>query len=300
MSAETEDQGPFSRDFLRRLQVLRLVSRRLHTGRFAALTRSRKIGTGIDFADHRPYSPGDDFKNIDWTLYGRLDQLLIRLAEEETELNIYLLVDASPSMDFGAPSKAEFAHKVACALTYVGLSHLDRVHIYPFGSELLPPLTPPRNAAQVFNVWRHLQRASGTGESSLARAARSFVGVARTRGVALVLSDFLMDDWRPGLDILRSARFEVGLVHVSSPEERSVPAGSVRREVDLRDRETGRGRRVRLSPALARRYREAVVAHGEELAAYARQYRLFYAYSGSDQPFEELVLRTFRSQRLLA
>ena len=300
MASETTDIGPFPRDFLRRLQVLRLVSRRLHTGRFAALTRSRKIGTGIDFADHRPYSPGDDFKNIDWTLYGRLDQLMIRLAEEETELNIYLLVDASPSMRFGEPSKADHAQKVACALAYIGLSHLDRVHLFPFGSDLLRPLTPPRNAAQVVQVWKHLQKAEGVGESSLARAAKAFVSVARTRGIVLVLSDFLMDDWRAGLDILRSARFEVGMVQVTAPQEVSAPEGAVRREVQLTDAETGQRRRVRLTPALARRYREMVAMHGEELAAYGRQYRVFHAYAPTDQPFEELILRTFRSQRLLA
>ena len=59
-------------DFLRKLEYLRVVSRKVHTGRFSALQRSRKLGRGIDFADHRPYTPGDDFKDIDWNLYGRL------------------------------------------------------------------------------------------------------------------------------------------------------------------------------------------------------------------------------------
>ena len=94
---------PLNPDFLRKLEYLRVLARKVHTGRFSALQRSRKLGRGIDFADHRPYTPGDDFKDIDWNLYGRLDRFMVRLAEEETELNLYLLVDCSKSM---SPQKA--------------------------------------------------------------------------------------------------------------------------------------------------------------------------------------------------
>ncbi len=291
------EESPLSPDFLRKLEYLRVVSRHQHQGRFAALTRSRKLGSGIDFADHRPYTPGDDFKDIDWNLFGRLDRFMIRLAEEDTELNLYLLVDVSPSMRFGATTKAEFVCRVASALAYVGLAHLDRVHLFPFSDTLLPPLHPPRNKAHVVNIYRYLTGLQASGESDLHKAALAFAGVARTRGVIVVLSDFLMaGGWRPAVDLLRAARYELALVHVSAPEE---VAPDLHGEWMLRDAESGRKLRVRLTPALIKRYREAFMDHGKQLASNCRRYNLFYAHARTDGPFEELVLKTMRTGRFL-
>ena len=302
MSAELE----LSSELLRKLEFLRVVSRRLHAGRFAALTRSRKLGRGIDFADHRPYTPGDDFKDIDWNLYGRLDRLMVRLAEEETELNLHLLVDSSASMaaPFGGihgqaegTSKAEYTRRIATALAYIALAHLDRVHIWPFGEGLMKPLSPPRHKAQAAQVYRYLGRVEAGSATDLEAAARGLVSVTHTRGIVLVLSDFLAPGgWQKGLDALRHARFEVGLLQVSAPEDGDVP---VRGEVVLVDPETARRRRVRVTERIATAYRRAFAEHGEALQRYARAHKLFYAHGRSDQPFEEMVMHTMRAERLL-
>lgn len=113
-------------ELLAKLELLRVATRRAHPGRYAARTRSKKLGVGVDFADHRPYTPGDDLKHVDWTLYGRSGQLMVRLAEEETELNVHLLVDRSASMGLtvGAArgdDKRAVAQRVAVAIAYVAL-----------------------------------------------------------------------------------------------------------------------------------------------------------------------------------
>jgi uncharacterized protein (DUF58 family) len=286
---------PLNPEFLRKLEYLSVVARKVHMGRFSALQRSRKLGRGIDFADHRPYTPGDDFKDIDWTLYGRLDRLMIRLAEEETELNLHLLVDCSRSM---GPDKARYARLVAAALSYIALSHLDRVHIWPFGERLMPPLTPPRHKAQAIQVHRYLSGTDGGSATDLEGSIRAFAGIARARGVALVISDFLAPSgWKAAMDLLRSARFEPAMLQVSSPDEAEVP---VRGEVLLEDRETGRTIRVRVTDKIATAYRAAFIAHERSLRDYARAHNLFCAHGRSDQPFEEMVLRTMRAERLLA
>lgn len=288
--------------FLRKLEQLRLLTRRVHTGRFAALNRSRKLGRGIDFADHRPYTPGDDFGDIDWNLYGRMNRFFIRLSEEETELNLHLLVDVSRSMD--APfegdevTKAEYARRVSTALAYIALSHLDRVHVWPFAGSLLKPLAPPRHKAQAVQVHRYLSSIEASDHTDLDAAARAFAGVARSKGIALILSDFLAPTgWRSGVDVLRHARFEVGLMQISAPQEHAVaPRGTVQ----LRDGETGRRMRVRITERMARDYHRAFLAHGQGLQDYARAHNLFYGHGRCDQPFEEMVLRTMRAERLLA
>lgn len=300
------DELELGPDLLRKLEFLRVVSRRLHTGRFAALTRSRKLGRGIDFADHRPYAPGDDFKDIDWNLYGRMDRFMVRLAEEETELNLHLLVDCSASMQapFGGVDgstegipKAEYARRVSTALAYIALAHLDRVHVWPFGGALMKPLSPPRHKAQAIKIHRYLGKVDADAGTDLEAAARALVGVTRTRGIVLVLSDFLAPGgWQAGLDVLRHARFEVGLCQISAPEDADVPA---RGTVVLQDPETGKAMRVRVTDAIAKKYRRAFAAHGEALQSYARSHNLFYAHGRSDTPFEEMVMHTMRAERLL-
>jgi len=286
---------PLNPDFLRKLEYLRVLARKVHTGRFSALQRSRKLGRGIDFADHRPYTPGDDFKDIDWNLYGRLDRFMVRLAEEETELNLYLLVDCSKSM---STQKARYVRQVATALSYVALAHLDRVHVYPFGDGLLRPFSPSRHKAQAVQVYRRLQAAEPSGATDLSASCKAFAGVVRGRGIVLILSDFLTPGgWRRGMDLLRHGRFEVGLMQVSDPEESEAPAQG---EVILNDRETGVARRLRITDGIASAYRKAFLAHGQGLQDYARAHNLFYAHGRTDQPFEQMVLHTMRSERLLA
>lgn len=293
MSDRSDD--PLNPDFLRKLEYLRVVSRKVHTGRFSALQRSRKLGRGIDFADHRPYTPGDDFKDIDWNLYGRLDRFMVRLAEEETELNLYLLVDCSKSM---SAQKATYVRQVATALAYVALAHLDRVHVYPFGDGLLRPFSPTRHKAQAVQVYRWLEQADPSGATDIEAACKAFASVVRGRGIVIVLSDFLAPKgWTRGLDLLRHGRFEVGILQVSDPDEAEAPA---RGEVLLADRETGIVRRLRITEGIASAYRKAFLAHGERLQDYARSHNLFCAHGRTDHPFEQMVLQTMRVERLLA
>ena len=122
----------FDEAFLKKLEYLYVVSRKVFSGRMRAERRTRKTGSGVEFADHRDYTHGDDLRYLDWSAYGRLDKLLLRLFEEEEDLHIYLLVDVSASMK----PKLDYALKVAAALAYVGLAKLDRVSIVPFGGEL--------------------------------------------------------------------------------------------------------------------------------------------------------------------
>ncbi|HCP45433.1 MAG TPA: DUF58 domain-containing protein [Deltaproteobacteria bacterium] len=298
-----------SPEFLRKLELLRVTARKVHGGRFSARHRSKKLGQGIDFADYRAYAPGDDFKDIDWNLFGRLDRLMVRLAQEETELHLHLLVDCSRSMSFdaqqGAPgqrkpaqeSKASLARKVATALSYVALSRLDRVRVFPFSESLHHPLSPPRSKAQAARIHSYLSNIEHGDGTDLATVAHSFVGVAHQRGLVLILSDFLSPSgWQPALDILRHARFEPALLQVSAPEDAEPPPSG---EVILRDAETGRRVRVHVTDALAQAYRQAFLEHCESLRSYARSHNLFYGHARTDQPWEEVVLGTMRAERLL-
>src|SRR5580658_4344831 len=92
------DDDLFGDDFQRKLDYLALVSRRVFAGRLRAERRTKKSGSGVEFADHRDYQPGDDFRTLDWNVYQRFEKLLVRLYEEEEDLAIYFILDTSASM----------------------------------------------------------------------------------------------------------------------------------------------------------------------------------------------------------
>ena len=115
-SADSSAGPLLSTEFLRRLETLELVSRKIRAGRMKGDRLSKRKGRGSEFADFRPYSVGDDLRFLDWNLYGRLDKLFLRLFLEEEDLNVHLLIDTSRSMEFGSPSKFRYAKQVAAAL----------------------------------------------------------------------------------------------------------------------------------------------------------------------------------------
>ena len=118
----------FDDDFQRKLETLALVSRRVFAGRMRAERRTKKRGSGVEFADYRDYVPGDDFRYVDWNIFQRFARLLVRLYEEEEDLSIYFIVDCSSSMGFGDGKKFDQARRLCAALAYVGLANLDRVN----------------------------------------------------------------------------------------------------------------------------------------------------------------------------
>src|SRR5215510_11518039 len=98
-----------SAEFLRKLEQLELVSRKVRAGRMKGDRLSKRKGRGSEFADFRPYAPGDDLRFLDWPLFARLEKLFLRLFLEEEDLHVHLLIDTSRSMEFGSPSKLRYA-----------------------------------------------------------------------------------------------------------------------------------------------------------------------------------------------
>ena len=123
-------------DFVARLDSLDVMSRRILQGKLAGERRSKRRGQSVEFADHRPYVPGDDLRFVDWNIYGRLEQLFLKLFLEDQDLTIHILADASGSMEMGEPSKALFIQKLAAALGYVSLANNNRLTLSFFGDGL--------------------------------------------------------------------------------------------------------------------------------------------------------------------
>jgi uncharacterized protein (DUF58 family) len=285
----------FEDDFLKKLEYLHVVSRRAFAGNSRADRRTRKRGRGLEFADHRGYSAGDDFRHIDWKAYQRLGRLLLRLFDEEQDLPIYLFIDSSRSM--AEPAKFDQARRIAAALCYIGLAHLDRVTLLPFDIKLGDETQPGRGKGRIFRVFELLERLETSGPTDLRQAFKAFGGRTRQAGLAVVISDFLdPQGFESGLKMLASMGHDIFVVHVSSEKDREPGAlGDVR----FVDAETGELRDVDVTPSLAAAYGGAWRAHQAELERFCGRFNLGYVRADAEQSFEHIILKTFRQGRFL-
>ena len=289
----------FDEQFLRRLESLHLVARKTYTGQLRADRRSKKVGSGLEFADHRDYAPGDDFRYIDWKVFARMERMLVRLHEEEEDLMVYLLLDCSRSMTAGAGTNTKFDHaaRLTAALAYIGLANLDRVCLVPFGESILGPLEALRGKRQIFRVFDRLERVTPNGKTSLSTSVQTFVRRYKRRGLAIVLSDFYdPDGYQDALNTLRYSGFETLAIQVTDETEL---AADWRGDLAMVDCETGKVRNVTITPKLLQRYREAHQGFCSELRTFCRKQGVSYLKAPIHLPFEECILEAFRSGGIL-
>jgi uncharacterized protein (DUF58 family) len=286
----------FEDDFLKKLEYLHVVSKRAFAGQNRADRLTPKRGRGLEFADHRPYAAGDDFRHIDWKAYKRLNRLLLRLFDEERDLPIYLMIDASRSM--AEPAKFDMARRIAAALCYIGLAHLDRLTILPFGRGLGRESSPGRGKGRIFRVFELLEALEPGGPTDLRESFKEFAARPRQMGLTVIISDFLdPGGFEPGLKILRTIGHDVFVVHVASERDRDPGAFGELRFVDV---ETGEVREVDVTPRLTSAYRRAWEAHAADLNQFCGRYDIGYVRADAERPFEEIILKAFRQGRFLA
>jgi uncharacterized protein (DUF58 family) len=282
--------------FIKKLERLSLVTKRPFAGQMKGEKRSVKRGTSVEFADYREYILGDDLRYVDWNMAARLEKLFVKLFIEEEDLYLALLVDTSKSMDFGEPKKLHFAARVAAALGYIGLSNYDRVSVTAFASSLKKPLPTKRGKAGVRPFFDYLDSLKADGTTSFAASLRAFAVAARTRGVAIVLSDFLDPDWTEGLKSLLARGYQVALIHVLDTEE---VAPTLVGDLRVIDSETGESKEMSVNPALLKRYQEALETFCGEIEGFASRYGLDYLRATTDMPFEEIILKYLRQGGLI-
>src|SRR5580765_806585 len=214
-------------ELLRRLEQFQILAARRAKSSARGERRSRARGQSVEFADYRTYVPGDDFRYLDWNLYGRLERLFLKLYEEERELPVRIFLDSSESMTFGEPRKFDFARQVAAAIGYVALCGFDRVSVIPFpGPSAEAPqamssqelaargaLRSVRGKRSTMDFFQNLAALNAGGAANLNESLRRGALEARQAGVAVVLSDCLDPaGYEAGLTALVGRGFQVDLV----------------------------------------------------------------------------------------
>lgn len=289
----TEQEPLLTPDFLRKLEQLSLVSRHMFPGKMRGERRSTKRGASVEFADYRNYTHGDDFRRVDWNVYARLEKLFLKLFVEEEDLHVYILIDASTSMQFGSPSKLLYAKRIAAALSYIGLANLDRIGLAALSGSEAHVLQPKRGKQSAHEIFRWLDCITPMGKTDLAASIRDFSLRTAQSGVVIVLSDFLCTSYPQGLITLLARKFEPVILHILDQDELQPPLVG---DLLLIDSETDERREVTITQTLLRKYQQRLSAFKSDLESQCTRYGCTHACITNQTPFEDLILNYLRQQ----
>jgi uncharacterized protein (DUF58 family) len=291
MSAQPNQPLLFDSAFLRQLDRLALLTKRAMVGDMQGERRSPRRGSSVEFADFRPYSVGDDFRQIDWNLYARMERLFLKLFVAEEELTIHLLVDNTASMDWGDPNKLLYARRAAGAFGYIALSSLDRVTVTAFGDQATRQLPGVRGKRGALPLFGFLQRLPAGTSGSLSATCHRYIQSARNAGPLLLCSDMMDPNWQDALRALSSRPFEITILHILAPQE-------LRPDLDgdfrLLDAEGGAPVEITADLDALRRYDENLRAWREEIETFCHGRGIAYIFVDTAIPVEELVLSSLR------
>lgn len=287
----------FDEEFLRHLSTLALMSRRAASGVRRGERRSKKRGSGVEFADHRPYVPGDDIRFLDVGIYQRFGKLLLRLFEEEEDLSLYFLIDVSASMATHESRKLNQAAQVAAALAYVGLAGLDRVSIVALTDKIATRLPPTRGKQRVFRILRFLSALRAEGSTNLEQSLQAFAAQNKRRGVTILFSDlFDPRGFEAGINVLRFNKFEPVVIELFDERDFDPTLGGDLRLVDV---ETGGGREVSMTPQVRKKIEDALAERRANISRFCASRGVPHFLVNVDTPFDVVVLDVLRAGGVL-
>ncbi len=217
---------------LARLGSLPIKARVIVEGALSGLHRASVHGSSVEFAEHKEYSPGDELRHIDWRAYAKGDRYYVKQYEQESQLTVYLVLDASASMQFagGGISKLEYGGLSLAALAYLVIQQQDKVGLVACGDRAIETMVPPRGRTthlhDLLAVLDQVMAKGGTGDESPAVALGRIAELARRkRALVIVASDLFDGDdaTLQALATLRAQKHDVSVLHLLDPHERTFP-----------------------------------------------------------------------------
>lgn len=275
--------------FARELEALRRrMEVRARSGGGGDHLAKRRGGTA-EFMEHRPYSPGDDLRRIDWLAFARTGEPMFKLFRSEEDVVVRLVVDASLSLEMGTPTKLEVAKKLAAAIGYMALASSERAQVLAAGDGLTHVSEPTRGRGALVKLLRELDRVQAGGGTDLARAIEQAVGRSPRPGMLVILSDF-MDPGPFDAAISRAAAggHDVQLVQVLAREEMEPRYDG---DYALEDAETGAVVEVTMDAGAIEAYLARLNKLLLGLRAIAKRHRATYVRVPNDEPILSAIRR---------
>ncbi len=285
-------------ELLAQLERLELVTRKVFRGRMKGERRSKRKGQSVEFADFRNYVPGDDLRLLDWNLYARLDKLIVKLFLEEEDLHFYTLIDASLSMDFGTPTKLEYAKQLAAALGFIGLIRTDRVRIETLSQPVSDRGPILRGRHSMWRMLEHVEAIQPAEQSTpLAEGVKNFCLRNPGRGVVVLISD-LMDKsgYEQALRYFVSHQVDCYVIHILSEEELEPDVEGDLKLVDCEDQDEAE---ITVSAPLLNRYQKTLNAFVASAQEFCSRRGIHYLLANNQMPVQELVAQQLRRRGLV-
>ncbi len=301
----------FDEAFLRRVERLNFRTVPSLRGVMVGERRSRHLRPALDFSDHRPYTPGDDLRHVDWHVYARSDDLFVKLGEATQGIDVHLLLDASPSMAWKPPwptdppvDKWRAVCRLAGALAYLALSGGERVHLTPFAGQLAAGFGPTHGKRRAVAALRFLAElavqppADASGPDTLAQCLAGYARRHPGGGLLVLISDLFNAGQdaaalSEGLRNLPPPRWQVVVMHFVSQQEL---APTVDGDVELVDVETAEAGLFHLDETTLSQYRLRVRRWLHQLEQTCARRGAAYARVLAEWPFEQAVIPYLRQR----
>jgi uncharacterized protein (DUF58 family) len=285
-------------DTFGRFDRLSFVSRRRARAGLGGEHRSRRRSPSTDFVDYRPYQPGDDFRRVDWNVFGRLGSLQVKVTEARESLEVVLVLDCSSSMACGQPDKLGFATQLVAALGYVGIARSDAVRIVCLTEQSAAAgWSPFGRRASMPDLVRQLSKVAPAGWLDVNAGLSACVPAAARQPLVVVVSDLLT---RAGISLglaaLQARQIDVVVLHVVSPDEL---APRLAGEVELVDAETNEVLEVGVSLETLSAYRARFATWLDEREAECHARGVRYARLITDRPLASVMLDDLRRSAVL-
>jgi uncharacterized protein (DUF58 family) len=282
---------------LSRIGNLEFIARCVVEGFISGLHRSPHLGFSTDFAEHRPYTPGDDIRHLDWRLFARTDRFYLKEFEADTNTNFVIMLDVSRSMEYGTTgvTKLEYAKYVAACLAYFSSKQRDRIGFVSLDHDIVD-FVPP-SAKHLMQVLHAIDRAQVRGEGSIGMPLLKVSESQRRRSMLLLLSDLYEppEKIRDAVGPLRDAGHDVVVMHILDPAELNFPFDSAATFEDLESKE-----RLPIVPTRLRaRYTELIREHLETVERLLGEGRVDYLLVNTSTPVDALLFEYLvRRERL--
>ena len=273
---------------LARIGTLELLARTVVDGFINGLHHSPYFGLSVDFAEHRPYLPGDDIRRVDLRVFGRTDRFYVKEFEADTNANFVVLFDVSGSMRYGSEgviSKLDYGRYLAACLTYFSRLQRDRVGIVTFSDRIVEFV--PASAKHLDIVLHTIDRIRATGAGAIEEPLLRVTEAIRRRSILVLISDLYEDPdvVLRALSRLRARGHDVIVFHLLDPAEVSFPFEEA---APFEDLETGE--RMPIVPETLRdEYREQMSAHLAALADRMTRSQVDYALFETSRPLDHAL-----------
>ncbi len=273
--------------FLKKLEKLKVISSKSSRSPHRGEHRSWQSGEGLEFLDYRKYHPGDDLRYVDWSVYGRLDKLFIKLFHAEKGQTAHLLLDTSLSMGTGNPSKDITAKKLAAAISYICLSNLDKTGLMAFSDKIVEVKSPARGKKQFPEVLKFLLSHKPSDQTDVNGCLAEYASICRNPGIAIIISDlFDAKGYQDGLKVLAYRNFDINVIQVLDHEELF---WSQTGNLLLHDAETGAKKVTFVDSYLLALYQAKINAYIFNIKSYCGHYGINYFLCDTRIPFEDLL-----------